>query len=128
MGESQRTDLGNFVFSFSEPALKFFIHGRLRRAARWPAYLGHLQGGYSEALVNRASQNTLPANALFIRASEVPAQKRPIHWGFSGVPRTLQMTSLPALRHKKGSAHALPFCFCEICQSGWSVLASGRSV
>ncbi len=46
-----------------------------------PAYLGRFRGGSRKPLVFRASPGTPPANALFIRAPEATAQKRPIHAG-----------------------------------------------
>ena len=52
-----------------------------KRGSLKPAYLGHLQVGCSEVLVNRVSPDTLPGDPLFIRVTEVPARKRPIHTG-----------------------------------------------
>ena len=42
----------------------------LRAPDRQPAYLGHLQAGCSETLINRAFQRCLPGNALSTRVSE----------------------------------------------------------
>ena len=53
-----------------------------KRGSLKPAYLGHFQVGCSETLVKRASPDTLPENALFIRAPEVPARKALLHAGF----------------------------------------------
>ena len=52
-----------------------------------PAYLGPLQRGCSEALVNRASSGTLPASPLFIRLPEVLARRPFIRAGFEASPR-----------------------------------------
>ena len=43
-----------------------------KRGSLKPAYLGHLQVGCSEVLVNRVSPDTLPGDPLFTRSSEPP--------------------------------------------------------
>ena len=64
-----------------------------KRGGLQPAYLGHFQNRCSGALVSMAFQSTMPANALFIRASEVLARRRPIHTGLRACPFAYSITT-----------------------------------